>query len=283
MPYLQHEKTRVQTEIQRADEEIAALNARLQAQQQTIATAAARVQAAQNRLTETQAPIPGLEAAAASAEQRVENSGHRIDEHAANEPESVIETEHGPRPNPEWRIWKRELDRLIRARDQAQADASAAHARLSEARAQVSRATGELHNAERQLAEARAAAAAIEQAIRAAQQKQAAAQKELDLLNRSDEEISRDPLDRKTLEQIAAELSGRATVLHDAYQLARVQNEIANETLASLNARRAQITAALERLNSDLSPAQAELNAARAALTAATRNIERHFRRGPRG
>ena len=273
MPYLQHEKTRLETEKQRATEELASLNSRLQTQQQAIEAAKVRVQAAQNRLTEAKAAIPGLETAAATADQRVADLDLVIEEHLRGEPEPTIETEHGPRPNPEHIQWSRRLGDLTDQRDQAQADAAAAHNRLNDGRTAVSQATTEVQNAERQLTDATSAGAEIQRAIAAAQERQAAAQKELALLNRWNEEISRDPLDRKTLEQVAAELSDRAAVLQDAHALARVENEIANETLSSLSARRAQLTAALSQVNAKLPAALEELRAARAALTEAIRRI----------
>jgi chromosome segregation ATPase len=273
MPYLQHEKTRLETENQRATEELASLNSRLQTQQQAIEAAKVRVQAAQNRLTAAKAAIPGLETAAATADQRVADLDLVIEEHLRREPEPTIETEHGPRPNPAHIQWSLQLKKLTDQRDQAQADAATAHKRLNDARAQVSQATTEVQNAERQLTDATSAGAAIQQAIEAARGRQQAAQKELALLGRWNEEISRDPLDRKTLEQVAVELSDRAAVLQDAYALARVQNEIANETLTSLSARRAQLTAALSQVNAKLPAALEELRAARAALTEAIRRI----------
>ena len=273
MPFLQHEKTRLETEKQRATDELASLNSRLQTQQQTIEAAKVRVQVAKTRLTEAKAPIPGLETAAATADQRVADLELVIDEHSRREPEPTIETEHGTRPNPAHIQWSRRLEELTDQRDQAQADAAAAHKRLNDGRTAVSQATTELQNAERQLADATSAGAKIQQAIAAAQERQAAAQKELALLNRWNEEISRDPLERKTLEQVAVELSDRAAVLLDAHAITRVQNEIANETLSSLSARRAQLTAALSQVNAKLPAALEELRAARAALTEAIGRI----------
>ena len=282
MPYLQHEKTRLETEKQRATEELASLNSRLQTQQQAIEAAKVRVQAAQNRLTEAKAAIPGLETAAATADQRVTDLDLVIEEHLRREPESTIETEHGPRPNPAHIQWSRRLEGLTDQRDQAQADGAAAHVGLNDGRARVSQATAEVQAEERQVAEATDAVQVTQLAIAAARQRQETAQTQMANLDRWNEEIARDPLARRTLEQVAAELSDRAAALEEAHAVARVQNAMAEETLFSLTARRDQLTPELNDVNAQLPAASEELRAANVALNGVTRSIQMHLRRGPR-
>lgn len=283
MPYLQHETARLTAASQAAGVEIASLTAQLQAQQQAIAAAQARATAARSSLAAAQAQMPSLEAAAASADRRVAELDVQIDELAANEPDMVIEVSNKPpRPNPAWRIWKRQFDQLSQQRALAQASAAAAHARLSDGRAQVARAAAEVQTADSQVAAATSAQAAIQGAITAAQARQAALAEQLAVLERWNQEIARDPLDRAALEPVAAALSGRAAALGDAHAQARVQNEIAQETLAALIARRDQITPILNDLNAQLPAASQELLAASRALTAAARAIQTLLRRGPR-
>ena len=283
MPYLQHEKARFQAEIQAAGAEITNLTAQQQAQQQALAAAQARASAARSGLAQAQAQIPNLEAAAAAADRRLADVDARISEHEANEPDPLIEISNKPpRPNPAWRVWKRQLDQLTQERDQAQAGADAAHALLNDGRTQVSQAAGELQAAERQVADITSALSSTQQAIGAAQERQASAQEQLAVLDQWDEEIARDPLVRAALEPVAATLSDRAAALEDAHAVARVQNEIAEETLSSLIARRAQLTAALNDVNAQLPGATQELQAANAALSDVTRRIQLHLRRGPR-
>ena len=93
---------------------------------------------------------------------------------------------------------------------------------------------------------------------------------------------ARDPLARKTLEQIAAELSARAAVLGDDYAKTRVENEIAREILAALIARRDQLVPALNDLNGRLPAASTELAAAQAAVDDLMQSIRALVRRGPR-
>jgi chromosome segregation ATPase len=297
MSELHDEKIRLQAEIQAAEAEITNLTTQLQAQQQAIGAAQSRVSAAQSRLTGAQAQLPPLEAAAAAADRRVVELNQDIDAHLAVEPEKTIGLEHpprqaqnipgellpaAPRPNPAWAVWKRALDRLTQQLEQAQADAAANHVRLDGGRAQVSQATAEVQAAERQVADATGALQVTQRAIAAARQRQETARNEVANLDRWNDEIARDPLARTALEQAAAELSDRAAVLEDARDTARVQNEIAQETHASMSARRDQLTPALNQVNAQLPAASEELRAANELLAAASSRIQRHRQQGPR-
>lgn len=283
MAYLQNEKSRFQAESQAAGAEIANLTAQLQLQQQAIVAAEGRVSVARSALADAQARIPNLESAAARADRRVADLDLQITEHRRNEPPEEIQTrpDKPARPNPEWDTWKEVLDPLTEQRGQARTSATVAHARLNEGRARVSQATAEVQAAERQVAEATSPLNSIHQAIAAARERQASAQTMLTLLDRWNEEIARDPVNRKTLEAVAAILSDRATVLEDAHAVARVQNEIAEETLSSLSARREHNTAALRDVTAQLSAASEELRAANAMLLHRISRIEMHVQGGP--
>ena len=171
---------------------------------------------------------------------------------------------------------------LTDQRDQAQADGAAAHVGLNDGRARVSQATAEVQAAERQVAEATDAVQVTQLAIAAARQRQETAQTQMANLDRWNEEIARDPLAQRTLEQVAAELSDRAAALEEAHAVARVQNAIAEETLFSLTARRDQLTPELNDVNAQLPAASEELRAANVALSGVTRSIQMHLRTGPR-
>lgn len=283
MAFLQNERARLQAEVQAAAAQITSLTTQLQTQQQAVAAAQGRVTAAQARVADAQAKIPALEAAAAAADRQVENATQAVENHAAIEPEQVFEVDgRPPRPNPAWRTWKTQMDRLTQQLSGAQTEAGAAHRRLNDGRNQVSLAVGEQQVAERQVTDANNAVAAAQQGLAAARQRQTSVQAQITTLDRWNDEIARDPLVRPALEPIAAELSGRAAALDEAFAVARVQREIAEETQASLIARRDQLTPALNQVNGQLPGASEELRVARLALEPASRNIQNLRRRGPR-
>lgn len=274
MPYFQNEKARLQLELQAVGAEIANLTAQLQVQQQAIATAQSQSSAAQTRLAVAQAQIPPLEAAARAADELVADLDEQIRD--ASEPD---QQDPGDPGGVEWR---RRLAALKRQRDQAQTQSTAARARLDNGRAVVSQATAEVQAAERQVAVVTNTAQVTQQAIAAAQQGQQAVQTEIGKLDRWNDEIARDPLDRRALEPLAAELSGRVAALEEAHAVARVQNEIATETLLALTARRDnELAPELNRVNAELPGASEELRVARLALGGVTRRIQMHLRGGP--
>jgi chromosome segregation ATPase len=282
MAFLQNEKARLQAEVQAAGAQITSLTTQLQTGQQAAVAAQGRVIAAQARVADAQSKIPALEAAAASADQRAEAASQAVEEHSANEPDRVIEVDgRPPRPNPAWRTWNTQMNRLTQQLSGAQTEAGAAHGRLNDGRNQVSLAVAERQAAERQVTDANSAVAATEQAIAAARQRLDVVQARAATVDRWNDEIVRDPLVRPALEPVAAELSGRAAALDETFGIARVQREIAEETQASLIARRDQLTPALNQVNGQLPGASEELRVARLALTSVSRNIQNLRRRGP--
>jgi chromosome segregation ATPase len=280
MPYLQDEKTRLLAEMQAAAAETTTLTTQLGPQQQAMADAQTRLSAAQTRLTAAQTQLAGLEAAAATADQRVGYLNNQIELHRELEP---IGEPGAPVPVAVYRRW---YDRLLDLNDQhyqAEAAAATAHAHVDNGRAAVSQVTAEVQAAASQVAAATAAVQATQLAIEAARKRQETARTQVANLDRWNEEIARDPLARKTLEQVAAELSDQTAVLEEAYAEARVQHEILEETLASLSARRDQLIPALNDVHAQLPAAQTELQAASAALAVLASRIETLFRRGPLG
>jgi chromosome segregation ATPase len=283
MAYLQNEKARLQSDIQAIGVEITALTAQQQVQQQAIGAAQALVSSATTGVTEAQAQVPPLETAAAAADRRVEALNEQIEAHQANEPDATIEVPpRPPRPNPAWITWKRALDRLAQQLAGAETEAGRAQTQFNEATTRVSRAVADLQAAERQVAAATEAVRLTQLSIAAAQQREQAAQAQVADVDRWNQEIARDPLNRINLETAAVEVSGRSAVLEDEHAVIAVQNEIANETLASLTARRDRLGPALAEVNAQLAVAAEQLRVARLAFTAATRRIQTHRQRGPR-
>jgi len=281
MPYLQNEQTRTQAEIQRAEADVANLTSQVAAQQQVLANAQAQVNAARGKLADAQAQRPGLEAAAAAADQRVAGLDSQITQHLADEPDRVITGNGKPVPNPEWKLWKKRLDELTKQRDGAQANASLAHSRLNDLNAAIARATVELQTAQAQAAQATATLEQLNQALAAARDRAVAAHQRLDDLRGLSAEIDREPLDRPALEKAAAELSARVIELEDAYNAARVASAKADAVLASLIARRDQLTAALADVNNQLPTANEQVGVADSAAAALAQQIDDQISGGP--
>jgi chromosome segregation ATPase len=256
--YLEHEGTRLRSEIEAADAQVSAA-------QQVLATAQARVTAALTSVANAQSQIPALQSSAVAADSRVADLDRQVAAHRENEPEPLLEGEDGgrPHPNPAWRIWKRQLESLTALQNQAQADAAAAHGRLTAGQEAVSQAQAEL-----QVAQNLATDATL--ALQTAQSASAAARLRLAELERWQLEIARDPLDRPALEQTAADLSTKTRALEESLTLARFGQEDAEANLAALIAQRQTLMDLLTGINASLPPAQAELQAAQAAAAQAS-------------
>jgi hypothetical protein len=294
MPYLQNEKTRTQAEIQAAEANVTALTTQAQAQQQTIAQAQVQLHAAQSGLAGLQAQRPALEAAAAAADQVVADFDRQIVEHQQNEPDQFIVIDEQeqvtrqpirrghPVPNPEWTVWKRRLDALTQQRNQAQASAFAAHNRLNALNGAIAQAAAGVQAAEAQAAQAAATLAQLNGALAAAREAVVAAHQRLDELTRLGGEIDRNPMDRGALGPVAAALSARVSELEDAYRAAAAASATADATLASLLARRNQLTAALTDANNRMPAADAEAVAADRALRGLAQQIDHHLANRPR-
>jgi chromosome segregation ATPase len=260
MALLEQEKIKLQAAVDAAA-------AQVSAQQQALSAAQASLSAAQAHVADAQSQVPPLQAAAAAADGRAADSDVRLAAHQADQPEPTIEVDGGkPRPNPAWRVWKRQLDQLIVQRNQARADATAAHVALSNGQGAVAQAQIEAQSAERQVGETTVALQAAQAALKAARQRMAA-------LERWRTEIARDSLDRTALQQVAAELSARAIALQESLTLARFDHEDAQTNLALLLERQTRLTATLADVNSRLPGAQTEVQAAQAAADAASAEL----------
>ena len=199
----------------------------------------------------------------------------QIEQHGQTEPEQFIERPNRPPlRNPQWTISKNRLDELIEQRNQAEASASATHSRLNDLSRAISQAEAEVQSAVTRAAQAVATLAQLSRAISAALERAVAARQKLDEVTRLSSEIDRDPMDRRALERAAAELSARTIELEDAHRVADAASAAADATLASLVARRDELTAALMVVNNQIPAAEAEARSADEALATITQQID---------
>ncbi|RPH74909.1 MAG: hypothetical protein EHM80_17150 [Nitrospiraceae bacterium] len=285
MPYLQQEQTRAQADIQAADAAVTSLMTQVDAQRQALVAAQAQVEAARNALTALQSQRPALDAAVSAANRAVIDLDRQISEHEANEPPQVIggvepiiqpiverPLTRPARPNPAWRVWKRQLGVLIQQRSQAQEAANGAQARLNELNTRVAQGQAGVQAAEAQVAQGGARLEHVNQSLVAARDRASIARQGLNELVRFGEEIDRERMDRKALEQAAAKLSERVMELEDELAVARVASAEADATLSSLLRRRNELVNGLATVTGQLPGAETAVQAADA--TAADRLSE---------
>ena len=275
MHYLQQEQIRAQAEIQAADAAVTSLTTQVDTLRQALVAAQARAEAARNAVTTLQSQRPAVDAAVAAADRAVVDLDRRISEHEANEPPQVIggvepivrPDVEGPltrpvRPNPAWKVWKRQHGVLIQQRTQAQEEANGAHARLNELNARVAQGQAGVQVAEAQVAQGEASLEQVNQSLVAARDRASLARQKLNDLVRFSEEIDREPMDRKALEQVAATLSTRVMELEDALAIAQAVSAQADATLSSLLRRRDELVSGLAMVTSQLPGAETAVQAA---------------------
>ena len=275
MPYLQHEQTRAQAEIQAADAVVTSLTTHVDIQRQALGAEQAQVDVARSALTALQSQRPALDAVVSAADRAVIDLNRRISEHQGNEPPQVIggvepiihpivesPLTRPVRPNPAWKVWKRQLGVLIQQRDQAQEAANGAHARLNELNARVAQGQSGVQAAEAQVAQGGVRLEQANQALVAARDRASVARQGLNDLVRLSEEIDREPLERKALEQAAATLSVRTMELEDALTVARALSAQADATLSSLLRRRDELVNGLATVVGQLPGAETAVQAA---------------------
>ncbi len=275
MHYLQQEQIRAQAEIQAADAAVTSLTTQVDTLRQALVAAQARAEAARNAVTTLQSQRPAVDAAVAAADRAVVDLDRRISEHEANEPPQVIggvepivrPDVEGPltrpvRPNPAWKVWKRQHGVLIQQRTQAQEEANGAHARLNELNARVAQGQAGVQVAEAHVAQGEASLEQVNQSLVAARDRASLARQKLNDLVRFSEEIDREPMDRKALEQVAATLSTRVMELEDALAIAQAVSAQADATLSSLLRRRDELVSGLAMVTSQLPGAETAVQAA---------------------
>jgi predicted nucleic acid-binding Zn-ribbon protein len=282
MPFLQNEKARAQADVQKADAELA--NATLQAntQQQTVAQAQVDASSAHATLSNLQAQLPAVQANAASADQAVAAVDDQITQHEANEPDQFIERPNKPPlPNPAWRVWKKRLDDLNAQRQPLAESAAAAHTQLNNLNSSIAAAQAAVQATENRVAQALTTLAQLNQAVAIATEKSGLAHQNLNELNGFTAEIERETMDRSALEKSAAGLWTRVLELEDAHRAAEAASEAAEAALASLIARRDELTTGLATIADQLSAAGAEVTAAEGALADISGQLNDQISGGP--
>lgn len=282
MAYLNQERARLQSESEAAAADQSVLTAALAGQQQGMSDAEAQVSGAQAQLAQKQADVLPAQAAADVADRRVMDIDRQIDAHAQNEPDRTIEVDgRPPRPNPAWITWNQQMQRLSTQRAQGQASAQAAHARLQTAQLAVSQAQEAVQAALLRATNARAAVAGTQAAIAAVEARRQVLQDQMLAVASVNMEIDRDPINRRVLEQTAAELSARAGELEQAHTEARLGQEDAEEALRNLLARRDDLTQRIADATTRLPDALARLTAARQEVADAEADVTAVFQEGP--
>ncbi|MGB4896492.1 MAG: hypothetical protein WBO94_18420, partial [Nitrospira sp.] len=100
-------------------------------------------------------------------------------------------------------------------------------------------------------------------------------------IERMNAEITRDPLAREVLQQVAADLSGRTATLEDTLLTTRFELEDAETLLANLITRRNELTTLLADLARQVPEAEAQETASQQGLAAAEAAVSTHLQDGP--
>lgn len=152
---------------------------------------------------------------------------------------------------------------------------------MTEAQQVVAQAQAQVQAADRQVAAATAAVQATQAAIAAIEPRRQELQRGLTEIERMNAEITRDPLDRATLQQVAAQLSARTATLEDSHLVARFELEDAEVLLANLLSRRTELTTLLANLATQIPQAEAQAAAAQQALAEAEAEVTTLLGEGP--
>jgi chromosome segregation ATPase len=132
-----------------------------------------------------------------------------------------------------------------------------------------------------QIAAAAAAVQATQAAIAALQPRRQQLQASLTEIEGMNAEITRDPLVRAALQQVAAQLSARTATLEESLQVTRFELEDAETLLAGLLNRRSELTTLLAGLATQIPEAEAQAAAAEQALAAAEAEVTTLLQDGP--
>lgn len=177
--------------------------------------------------------------------------------------------------------WRARLAALRKKLALAQTAATAAHAKVTEAQQGVAQAQAHVRASDVQVSAATAAVQATQAAIAALQPRRQELQTKFAEIERMNAELTRDPLARETLQQVAADLSARTATLEDTLLTTRFELEDAETLLASAITRRNELTTLLADLARQIPEAEAQQAAAQQALAAAEAEISTHLQDGP--
>ena len=271
MPFLQQETARLQTALQALAAQQAALTTQLTTQQQAVTAAQTQRTTAQSGVTQAQARVAPLQAAADAADAQV-----------ADAQQDLLDASEPPQGIPP-ATWRARLAALRKRLTLAQTAASAAHAKVTEAQQGVAQAQAQVQAADRQIAAATAAVQATQAAIATLQPRRQELQTGLTDLERINSEITRDPLNRAALQQVAAQLSARTATVEESHLVTRFELEDAEALLASSITRRNELMTLLANLATQIPEAEAQAAAAQEALTAAEAEVTTLLQDGPLG
>lgn len=269
MPFLQQETSRLQTALQALAAQQTTLTTQLTTQQQAVTAAQTQRTNAQTGVAQAQARVPPLQTAAAAADAQVAEAQQNLQD-AAEPPQGIPPA-----------AWRARLTALRKQLAQAQTAATAAHAKVTVAQQGVAQAQAQVRAADVQVAAASAAMQATQTAIAALQPRRQELQAKLAGIERMNAEITRDPLAREALQQVAADLSARTATLEDSLLTTRFELEDAETLLASLITRRNELTTLLADLARQIPEAEAQQTAAQQALAAAEAEVSTHLQDGP--
>lgn len=164
---------------------------------------------------------------------------------------------------------------------EAKTAATAAQAKVTEAQQGVAQAQAQVRAADVQVSAATAAVQATQAAIAALQPRRQELQAALTEIERLNAEITRDPMARESLKAVGAQLSSRTATLEDTLLTTRFELEDAETLLASLLARRNELTTLLANLATEIPQAEAQAAAAQQALAEAEAEINQQLQDGP--
>lgn len=264
MPYLDQERTRLQTDLQVLVTKQSSLTAMLSAQQEAVTAAQAHVGMAQAHVTQKRSEAAVLQKAAADADRLLAEK-----EDALRDGQEPLE---GEKPA----VWRARIKRLEAARDQARTEATTARAKFDAGQTALAQAQTAVQTAEQQVNDAKAVVAATQTAIANMQARQQTVQQQIDHIAKVNAEIPRDPINREMVEQLAAELSARVVELEDAFIQARLDQEDAEEHVRTIIARKAGLTqgiTVIDGKDGELSKAMKELATAQGAFDIADENL----------
>jgi chromosome segregation ATPase len=220
-------------------------------------------------VTQAQARVSPLQAAAAAADEQVAEAEQELRD-AAEPPAGIPPA-----------AWRARLTAIRKKLALAKTAATAAHAKVTEAQQGVAQAQGQVQAAERQVVAAAAVVQATQAAIAALEPRRKELQAALTEIERLNTEITRDPLDRPALQQVAAHLSARTATLEESHLVARFELDDAEALLAKSIARRNELTALLAGLATQIPQAEAQAAEAQQALVDAEAEVTALLQEGP--
>ena len=206
--------------------------------------------------------------------------GRRVDFQVAEAQQNVLDASEPPAGIPP-AAWRARLAALQRKLAQAKTAATAAHAKVTDAQQGAAQAQAQVRAADAQIAAATAAVQATQAAIAAMHLRRQELNAKLTEIERMNVEITRDPMAREALQQVAAELSARTATLEDSLLTTRFELEDAETLLAGLLTRRNELTTLLAGLATQIPEAEAQMAAAQRALAEAEAEVTTLLQDGP--